>query len=118
LTTDPRIDTYIAGFPTEVQAQLESVRAVIRRVLPGAEETISYGIPSFRSGGRTIVHFAGWKKHISLYPVPEVDADLERRLEPYRSGPGTLRFPLERPIPLELVERVVGLLQAQRAGAT
>ena len=71
---------------------------------------ISYNIPTLKRDGRSVVHFAGWKAHVSLYPMPDGDADLERDLAPYSSGKGTLKFPLAEPIPLELVRRVVARL--------
>ena len=71
MKTDTRVDAYIAGFPPDVHVQLASVRDAIRRVVPDAEETISYGIPTFTLEGRSIVHVAAWKRHLSLYPVPD-----------------------------------------------
>jgi uncharacterized protein YdhG (YjbR/CyaY superfamily) len=114
MTTDERVAAYMAGLPPAARTDLDSVRAIVRDLVPDAEETISYGIPTFSLAGRSFVHAAAWKRHLSLYPVPRVDAGLERELQPYRSGPGTLRFPLGHPLPLELIGRVVGLLVAQR----
>jgi uncharacterized protein YdhG (YjbR/CyaY superfamily) len=110
------IDDYIASFPPEVRPTLEAVRQTIRRAAPGADETISYGIPTFTLDGRYIAYFAGWKRHISLYPIPDVDEDMDRELAPYRAGKGSLRFPLVEPIPHRLIERVVALLVSQRLG--
>jgi uncharacterized protein YdhG (YjbR/CyaY superfamily) len=114
MTTDERVAAYLAGLAPDARAGLDSVRATIRDLVPDAEETISYGIPTFSLAGRSFVHVAAWKRHLSLYPVPRVDAGLERELEPHRSGPGTLRFALGHPLPLELIGRVVELLVAQR----
>jgi uncharacterized protein YdhG (YjbR/CyaY superfamily) len=75
---------------------------------PASIETISYRIPATTVGGATVLYFAGWKQHISLYPAPVGDdADVERQLRPFRSGQSTLKFPLAQPSPLDLIERVV-----------
>jgi uncharacterized protein YdhG (YjbR/CyaY superfamily) len=106
------VDAYIASFPPEVQQVLESVRATIRAAVPGAEERISYGIPTLALDGRSVVHFSAWKHHVAVYPVPDAAADpaLARELAAYRAGKGTLRFPLDEPLPLALIGRVaVGL---------
>jgi uncharacterized protein YdhG (YjbR/CyaY superfamily) len=112
--TPQTIDEYIASCSPDVQATLEAIRRTIRKVLPGAEEAISYQIPTFRLDGGYVVYFAGWKKHVSLYPIPDADAELENELAPYKAGKGTLRFPLGKPIPHGLIERVVDLLARQR----
>jgi uncharacterized protein YdhG (YjbR/CyaY superfamily) len=107
-STAKSIDEYIAEFPREVQTVLEEVRAVIRGAAPEAEETISYAIPTFDLNGRHLVHFAGYKKHIGFYPVPGgVDEAFKEEMEPYKRGRGTLQFPLGRPMPLDLVRRIV-----------
>ncbi len=110
------VDRYIGSFPPEVQAELQSLRRAIRRVLPTAQETMSYGIPCYRSSGKDIVFFAGWKKHLSIYPILEVDEALEREIAPFRAGRGTLRFTLGQPLPLDLVERVVTDIVRRRVG--
>ena len=115
MTTADGVAAYLADLTPEARIDLDAIRATIRDLVPDAEETISYGIPTFTLAGRAIVHVAAWKHHLSLYPVPRVDAGLGEELEPYRSGPGTLRFPLGRPLPIELIGRVVELLVAQRA---
>jgi uncharacterized protein YdhG (YjbR/CyaY superfamily) len=109
------VDEYIASFPDEVQVVLEKVRQSIRNVAPEAGETISYKIPTMTLDGRYLVYFAGWQHHISLYPLPGVDDDLEHELARYRTGTGTLRFPLNEPIPYDLIKRVVTLLAQQRS---
>jgi uncharacterized protein YdhG (YjbR/CyaY superfamily) len=109
------VDAYIGSYPPEVQPILHEVRRTIRRAIPDAEEAISYGIPTFTLGGRYVVYFAGWKGHVSIYPVPGGDEAFEREIAPYRSGKGTLRFPLGRPIPYELIARLARLLAAGRA---
>ena len=104
------IDDYLDSLSPEVRAAVEEVRAIVNAEVPDGEETISYHMPTVRRGGQAVVHYAGWKKHVSLYPVPAVDEDLERELAPYLSGRGTLKFPLGQPLPRELVAQVVRLL--------
>jgi uncharacterized protein YdhG (YjbR/CyaY superfamily) len=116
MTANDRVAAYLADLAPEARTALDSVRATVRDLVPDAEETISYGIPTFTLAGRAFVHVAAWKRHVSLYPVPRVDAGLEGELAAYRNGPGTLRFALGHPLPLELIGRVVVLLVAQRAG--
>jgi uncharacterized protein YdhG (YjbR/CyaY superfamily)/ribosomal protein S18 acetylase RimI-like enzyme len=110
---DERLAAYLAGVPTEARSALDAIRAIIREVAPAARETIAYGIPTFTLEGRSVVHVAAWKRHLSLYPVPEADAELDRQVAPYRSGRGTLRFGLGDPLPLDLVRRVVERLIEQ-----
>lgn len=93
---------------------LNELRGHIRRAAPDAVESITYRIPTFKRNGRQLICFAAWTKHIALYPVPDVDEDLQAQIAPYRSGQGTLRFPHGRPIPYELVEQIVRLLVIQR----
>jgi uncharacterized protein YdhG (YjbR/CyaY superfamily) len=85
---------YIRSFPEEVQPILQRVRETVRGAAPGAEETISYGMPTMTLDGRFLVYFAGWKIHIGVYPVPAGDDSFERQIAPYRASKGTLRFPL------------------------
>ena len=109
------VDAYLGSFPEEVRPILEQVRATIRAAVPGAEETISYDIPTFKLDGRAVVYFAGWKHHVSVYPIPEADDALEREIAPFRAAKGTLKFPLDRPIPYELIGRAAAQLAAQRS---
>jgi uncharacterized protein YdhG (YjbR/CyaY superfamily) len=108
------VDDYIGSFPPEVQTVLQAVRDTIHAAAPGAEESISYQIATFSIGGRPVVYLAGWKKHISLYPVPDLDETSEPQVAPYLSGQGTAKFPLAKPIPHELITVLVGRLVAQR----
>jgi|SRR5450631_310652 len=102
------VDAYIAAFPAPVQARLQEIRRVIRRAAPASAEAISYRIPAMTIGGATVLYFAGWKHHISLYPAPVGDdPDLETELRPLRSGQSTLKFPLAVPLPVDLIEAVV-----------
>ena len=108
------VDAYIDSFPAEVRPILEAVRSTIRGVLPNAEEAITYAIPTFIVDGRSLVHFAGWKHHVSVYPAPETDGELEERLARYRSGAATAKFPLNEPIPYDLIADIVELLRLQK----
>ena len=103
------IDEYIAACPPESQAYLQEIRKLIRRLVPDAKERISYQIAAFERNGKNIIHFAGWKKHVSLYPVPAGSEAFERQIAKYAGGKGTLKFPLDEPLPLKLIERVVKL---------
>lgn len=107
-------DEYIASFPPETQAALESVRQTIRSAAPVTDEGISYGIPAYKLDGRYVVWFAGWKRHISVYPIPFGDEALDAELKPYLAARGTLRFPLDRPLPLALIGKVAAELVRQR----
>jgi uncharacterized protein YdhG (YjbR/CyaY superfamily) len=106
--TAPRnIDEYIAGFPNDVQEILEKIRMTIRKAAPGAEETISYQIPTFTLKGRYLVYFAAYKKHIGLYPAPRGIEKFKEELSVYEGGKGTVRFPLDKPIPFDLISKIV-----------
>jgi uncharacterized protein YdhG (YjbR/CyaY superfamily) len=105
-TAAKNIDEYIAGFPAEVQAVLQKVRETIQAAAPGAEETIGYGIPTYKMNGRYVIYFAGYKKHISVYPAP-IGVEGFEDLAAYASGKGTAKFALDRPIPFDLITRMV-----------
>jgi uncharacterized protein YdhG (YjbR/CyaY superfamily) len=100
------IDEYIAGFPDEVQVILEQVRQTIRQTVPEAKETIKYDMPTFTLGGN-LVHFAAFKKHIGFYPIPMEHPDFVADFAPYKQGKGSIQFPLNQPMPLDLIARVV-----------
>jgi uncharacterized protein YdhG (YjbR/CyaY superfamily) len=108
------IDDYIATFPDGVRVILDEIRRAIHAAVPGAGEMISYHIPTITLGGRHLVYFAGWKHHIAVYPIPEVDEALDTEIAPYRAAKGTLRFPLAEPIPYDLIGRLAARLAAQR----
>lgn len=101
------IDEYIAGFPPATRAVLEEVRALIRAAAPDATETISYAIPTFDLRGRHLVHFAGYAKHIGFYPVPSGMEAFKEELASYKQGKGSVQFPLDRPLPADLIRRIV-----------
>ena len=109
------IDEYLDGFPPEVRQALQTIREVAHAAAPGAEEAIKYSMPTLVLKGQSVVHFAGWKKHISLYPEPSRGGVLGDEVDQYRSsGRGTLQFPLKDPIPYDLIGRIVGQLVAER----
>ena len=100
------VDQYIASFPEDVQVVLQGVRAALHRALPEAGEKISYKIPTLTLDGRYVVYFAGWKHHVSLYPVPAGDAQFQEEIAPFRVSTGTVHFPLGQPVPYDLIERM------------
>ncbi len=100
------IDSYIASYPKETQVQLKRLRAAIRKLVPMAEEKISYGIPTFVLGGN-LVHFGGYEKHIGLYPGASAIAAFKKEIAKYHSSKGTIQFPLDKPLPLGLIEKIV-----------
>ena len=100
------IDEYIAGFPPDVQKILEKIRLTIRKAAPKAEEAISYGIPAFKLNGN-LVFFAAYKNHIGVYPAPRGNEKFKKELSAYEGGKGTVRFPLDKPIPFGLISRIV-----------
>ena len=101
------IDDYIAGFPPETQERLEQVRELIRATAPSATETISYAIPTFDLNGSHLVHFAGYARHIGLYPTGTGLDDFKEEIKQYRSGKGSVQFPLDQPLPTDLIRRIV-----------
>jgi uncharacterized protein YdhG (YjbR/CyaY superfamily) len=106
------IDEYIAGFPPEVQVILERIRTTIREAAPGAEETISYQMPTFKLKGN-LVYFAAFKKHIGFYPTGAGIEQFKSELTLYEGSKGTARFPLDKPIPLDLIDKIVRFRVAQ-----
>ena len=108
-TTKPtNINGYIAAFPKDIQKMLQQIRGTIKKAAPGAEETISYGIPAFNLNGHYLIYFAGYKKHIGVYPVPNGNTELDKEFALYKtSGKGTIQFPLDKPLPLDLITKIV-----------
>ena len=110
------VDAYIAAQPESARPALDRVRAIVRKALPGAEETISYGVPTYKRHGTYVVYFAGFKEHYSLYPVTEpIAAAFKGDLAPYRVSTGTLRFAYSDPVPVKLIQGVVKVLSAAAA---
>jgi len=107
------MDEYIASFPDDVQKILGEVRAIIRAAAPEAEETISYNIPTFTLNGKYLIYFAGWKHHISIYPIPTGSESFNKQVGKYVEGKGTLKFPIDKPLPLRLITKIVHLKLAE-----
>lgn len=112
------VDAYIAGFPDDVRPVLEKIRAIIRKAAPGAEESISYRIPTFKLNGTYLIYFAGLKKHVSLYPILEECPGFEEEIAPYRSGRATAKFPLNRPVPYTLIEKIAKFMVQENVRRT
>jgi uncharacterized protein YdhG (YjbR/CyaY superfamily) len=107
ITSKPKtIDEYIAGFPETIQAVLEQVRQTIKKAAPNAEEKISYAIPTFKLNGN-LVHFAAFKNHIGFYALPSGNEAFQEELSAYKSGKGSIQFPLDKPMPLDLITKIV-----------
>jgi uncharacterized protein YdhG (YjbR/CyaY superfamily) len=106
------IDAYIAASPPAAQPALRRIREIFRGVAPDAEETISYRMPAFRGNG-ILVYFAAFKNHIGIFPPIAGDVRLDKALACYRGPKGNLRFPLDEPIPYELIERIAQLRAKQ-----
>ncbi len=100
------IDEYIAGFPPEVQAVLQKIRATVRKAAPGAQETIKYRMPTFTLNGN-LIHFAAFQHHIGLYPTPTGIEEFKQELSKYEGGKGSIQFPLDKQIPYGLISRIV-----------
>ncbi len=105
-TSPETIDEYIAGFPHEIQEILEKIRMTIRNAAPEAQETFKYRMPTFTLKGN-LVHFAAFKKHIGFYPVPTGIEQFKQELSVYEGGKGSVKFPLDKPIPYDLISRIV-----------
>ncbi|HEU4766955.1 MAG TPA: DUF1801 domain-containing protein [Pyrinomonadaceae bacterium] len=100
------IDEYIEGFPSDVQKILQKIRKTIRKAAPAAEEAISYAIPTFKLNGY-LIYFAGFQRHVSVYPAPRGVKEFEADMARYQAGKGTVRFALDEPVPYELITRIV-----------
>ena len=104
--TPQTIDEYIAGFPADIQEILQKIRMTIREAAPEAQEKISYQMPTFYLKGN-LVHFAGFKEHIGFYPVPSGIEKFKKELSVYKQGKGSVQFPLDQPMPYELISKIV-----------
>ena len=111
------VDEYAAALPEDARPVLEGVRRLVHRLVAAVTETISYRMPTFVLDGRPLVHVAAWKRHLGLYPLPPVDGELAALVEPYRGAKDAMQLRYDRPVPYDLVERVVAvLLEQRRAG--
>lgn len=109
------IDDYLAGFSGEPRLRLDQVREALRKELPGATEVMSYGIPTFDLEGRHVIHFAGFKKHLGVYPTPQGIEAFQEELAAYPQGKGSVQFPHDRPLPLDLIVRMARHLAGVQA---
>jgi uncharacterized protein YdhG (YjbR/CyaY superfamily) len=121
MATPTTVDEYIAGFPPEVAERLQCIRTIIVTAVTASggapEEKIRYGIAAVMLGGRYALHYAGWKKHIGLYPVPALAEPLESEFAPYRAEKDSAVFPHSQPVPYELIARVAEAIVAMRGPA-
>jgi uncharacterized protein YdhG (YjbR/CyaY superfamily) len=100
------IDGYIASFPKETQGKLQKIRQTLKKAAPEAFEAISYQIPTFKVNGRNLVHFAAWKEHIGFYATPSGNAAFKKELLKYKVAKGSIQFPLDEPIPYDLITQI------------
>jgi uncharacterized protein YdhG (YjbR/CyaY superfamily) len=101
------IDEFISSYPPEIQTILQKIRATVQKSAPGAEEAMAYGIPTFRLNGRNLVHFSAFKSHIGFYPTPSGIEKFKKELSAYEGAKGSVKFPLEKPIPYALITKIV-----------
>jgi uncharacterized protein YdhG (YjbR/CyaY superfamily) len=111
MTKPTTVDEYLATLPDDVRPLVEAVRRAIRSALPTGEERVRYGMPAVMLDDRHALHYAGWKKHVGLYPIPVFEDGLEAEIAPYRTHKDTVRFFYAEPIPYDLIERVVVALR-------
>ena len=104
---DQSVDEYISNFPVEVQSALSRIRSIIKQKAPDAVESISYGMPAYKTHGKPLVYFAGYKKHIGFYATPTGHAEFAKEFSGYKQGKGSVQFPLGQTIPYELIGRIV-----------
>jgi uncharacterized protein YdhG (YjbR/CyaY superfamily) len=116
-TSFKSVEEYIASQPDAVQDVLVRVRNIIRKAVPGADEVISYQIPTYKLDKGAVIYFAGWKRHYSLYPATGgVVTEFKHELSPYEVSKGTIRFPLSEPVPVKLIERIAKFRAREVAG--
>jgi uncharacterized protein YdhG (YjbR/CyaY superfamily) len=101
------VDEYIKSFPENVQVLLKQIRATVKENAPEAEESIAYQMPAYKTDGKPLVYFAAFKNHIGLYATPTGHAQFEKELSKYKQGKGSVRFPLDKPVPFDLIARIV-----------
>ena len=112
------IDEYIATFPKDVQKIMRQLRTTIKAAAPKAERKISYQMPTFTLNDKYLVYFAGWKTHIAFYGAPRGNAEFKEDLSAYETGQGTLKFPLDKPMPLDLITKIVKFRVAENLKGT
>jgi uncharacterized protein YdhG (YjbR/CyaY superfamily) len=110
------VDEYVAAFPAGIQPLLKKIRAAIKKKAPGAVETIAYGMPAYKFNGKPLVYFAAFKKHIGFYATPTGHAKFARELAMYKQGKGSVQFPLDKPVPYDLIGRIVEFRVKENTG--
>jgi uncharacterized protein YdhG (YjbR/CyaY superfamily) len=110
------VDEYIAAFPKNVQKILEQIRSTIKEKAPDAAESISYGMPGYKTHGRPLVYFAAFDKHIGFYATPTGHEKFAEELSKFKQGKGSVQFPLNKPIPFDLIARIVEFRVKENAG--
>ena len=106
MSTPTTVDVYIKDFPEPVQSILRNIRKTIHEAIPEADETISYGMPAFKYKGKPVVYFGGWREHIGFYATPSGNEAFRKQLAPYQGAKGSVKFPLDQPMPYELIEKI------------
>lgn len=101
------LNKYLTSIPSEAQEAVNKIRAIIKKVAPKAEEGLSYGVGGFKQNGKYFIYYSGYKKHTSIYPAPRSHKDFEEELKAYKGGKGTVQFPLDKPLPPDLIKRIV-----------
>ncbi|HEY6799998.1 MAG TPA: DUF1801 domain-containing protein [Agromyces sp.] len=116
--TPANVDAYIASFAPEVQGVLQAVREAIHTGVPDGDEKIRYGMPAVMLGGRYAIHFAGWKHHVGLYPIPQFEGELEAEVAPHRAAKDSVNFPYTKPVPYDLITRMAVEIVRRRGEAS
>lgn len=101
------IDQYILAYPVKVQKILKNIRSIIKNSAPEAVESIAYGMPAYKTGGKPLVYFAGFKNHIGFYATPTGHEQFSEELSRYKQGKGSVQFPLEKEVPFDLIKKIV-----------
>ncbi|MCB0580985.1 MAG: DUF1801 domain-containing protein [Phaeodactylibacter sp.] len=101
------VDEYIFSFPETTRRILETIRGTIKAAAPQADESVSYGMPAYKLNGRPLVYFAGYKNHVGFYATPTGHAAFSKELSKYKQGKGSVQFPIDEPMPLDLISRIV-----------
>jgi uncharacterized protein YdhG (YjbR/CyaY superfamily) len=102
-----KVDEYIAGYPKDVQKLLKQIRSIIFETAPETIESISYGMPAYKLAGKPLVYFAGYENHIGFYATPNGHKKFAKELSKYKQGKGSVQFPIDKPLPLELISKIV-----------
>lgn len=101
------VSEYVGSLPPDAQKTVKELRAVIKAVVPDAKEKVSYQIACFEWNGKNLIHYAGWKNHISMHPIPSGSEAFNKAVSKYAAGKGTIQFPLDKPLPVKLIRQIV-----------